>query len=172
METETGTANKIARQIFEIIPYVMRVMKSEMRQSGPLVMPGQMRLLGMLSHRSWTVTELADRQAVSAPTMSNTITTLEERGWVTRVRSEEDRRTVLIQLTKEGMSVLEATHDRAEGLIAGLLEPLSASEQETLTEGLKILHRAFETAISTTSGEDRLHPDCDGHYKPTNKEER
>ena len=160
MEAKSTPANRIARQIFEIVPYVMRVMKSEMRQNTPLVMPGHLQLLGMLRHRSWTVTELADRHAVSAPTMSNTITTLEERGWVTRVRSEEDRRTVLIQLTKEGGNVLEATHNRAESLIAALLEPLNANEQEILTEGLKILHRVFEAAIPTASEEDHSPAEC------------
>ncbi|MBN1309829.1 MAG: MarR family transcriptional regulator [Anaerolineae bacterium] len=160
METKSNAANRIARQIFEIVPYVMRVMKSEMRHSTPLVMPGHMQLLGMLSHRSWTVTELADRHAVSAPTMSNTITTLEERGWVTRVRSEEDRRAVLIRLTKEGKSVLEATHNRAENLVAKLLEPLDADEQEILTEGLEILHRVFEAAMPAASGEDNASAEC------------
>jgi DNA-binding MarR family transcriptional regulator len=79
--------------------------------------------------------------------MSNTVTTLEERGWLTRVRSEEDRRVVLIQTTEEGRKILEETHRRAEERFATLLESLTDAEQETLSSGLSMLRRVFESAF-------------------------
>lgn len=150
MDTQTDSVKDMARQIMEIIPCIMRVMRTEMHQSNPLVMPAHFPLLGMLSRRSWTLTELADRQSVSPPTMSSTITTLEERGWVTRVRSQEDRRVVVIQVTEEGRRVLEETHRQAEARIAALLESLDASEQEVLLQGLNVLRRAFSSVMPNT----------------------
>jgi DNA-binding MarR family transcriptional regulator len=163
METKSDSAHKLARQIMEIVPYAMRAMMSEMRQShqsNMMVMPGHFRLLGMLSHRNWTLTELADKQAVSPPTMSNTITTLEERGWVTRTRSAEDRRSVVIQATEEGRKILEETHTRAESYIAALLEPLDPAEQDILAQGLTVLRRVFETASPAPAEENHSSVDC------------
>ncbi len=139
-ESESTTA----RQILEIIPCVMRLMASEIRHDNPAVTPTHFRLLGMLSHCSWTLTELAERMEVSAPTMSNTITTLEERGWVTRVRSEEDRRSVVIQITAAGRGVLEEVYHQAECRISSLLEPITSRDQEALERGLDVLRRVFE----------------------------
>lgn len=121
----------------------MRVFASQMRQGNPQLMAAHFRLLGMLHHRSHTLSELADIQSVSLPTMSNTITTLEERGWVRRIRSKEDRRVVLIEVTEAGQEILQETHRRAEGYIAQLLGPLTEEEDAALSEGLSILHRIF-----------------------------
>lgn len=156
MATKTDAANRAVRQILEILPYVMRVMASEMRRSNPLVVPAHFRLLGMLAHRSWTLTEMADCLAVSPPTISNTVTTLEERGWVTRVRSEEDRRVVVIQTTEEGRRVLQTTYRRAESHLTTLIEALEPAEQELLAQGLDVLRRVFEHAIPTCPVEDSI----------------
>ena len=155
MATHNDLASQTARQILEIIPYVMRVMASEMRQYNPLVLPAHFRLLHMLAHRSWTLTELAKRHAVSAPTMSNTVTTLDERGWVTRVRSEEDRRVVVIQATEEGRRIIEETFRRAERHISTLLEPLDTAEQEALARGLTVMRQVFVSAIPAVPENDQ-----------------
>lgn len=160
MATKLNSANAIARQIMDIVPHAMRAMKSEMRQSRASMMPGHFRLLGMLSHRCWTLKELADRQGVSAPTMSNTITTLEERGWLTRTRSAEDRRAVVIQVTEEGKRTLEEAHRHAESHLAALLEPLDDAEREALAQGLKVLYRVFESAHVGDAESDFPHNDC------------
>jgi len=133
-----------ARKIIEIIPYVMRVMASEIRQNSSNLRPAHFQLLGKLIHRSWTLSELADSQAVSAPTMSKTITLLEERGWVTRIRSEADRRVVLIEATEEGHRIIKEALTRAENHITSLLESLDSDEQKKLAEGLDILRQMFE----------------------------
>lgn len=136
-----------ARQILGIIPLVMRVVAADLRHSEHCLMPAQFRLLGMLSHRTWTLSELAEVQAVSLPTMSNTITTLEERQWVTRQRSPEDRRVVLVQLTPEGRAVIEGAHHHAQERIAQMLAPLSDEQRESLQQGLEILRTVFEASL-------------------------
>jgi DNA-binding MarR family transcriptional regulator len=160
MKTQTDTAHQLARQIMEIIPYVMRAIMAKMKQPNTLVMPAHYRLLGMLSRRSWTLKELADRIEVSPPTMSNTITTLEERGWVTRTRSEEDRRAVSIQITEEGKKILEDIHRQGESYLTKLMENLAPSEQEILAQGLSILRRLFESVLPTAKEEDPSHRSC------------
>lgn len=137
-----------ARQILQIIPLVMRVFAADLRHSEHCLVPAHFRVLGMLSHRAWTLSELAEIQAVSLPTMSSTITTLEERGWVTRTRPPDDRRVVRVELTAEGQRVIEQTHQHAEERLAQLLAPLPQEDREQLLKGLEILRTVFQGSIT------------------------
>ncbi|HKK08538.1 MAG TPA: MarR family transcriptional regulator [Gemmatimonadota bacterium] len=147
-EEEAGEldARTVAGQFLEIIPLVMRMVAADLRGSDRSVRPAHFRLLGALGRRPRTLGELADMQAVSAPTMSNTITTLEGYGWVERRRSEEDRRVVRVQITEEGRSVLRRVRDHMLERTARVLEPLSPDERRRLVGGLGILKRMFERA--------------------------
>lgn len=135
-----------ARQVLQIIPLVMRVVAAELRSAPHVIVPAHYRLLHMLCRGSRNLSDMAEIQAVSLPTMSNTIDTLEERGWVVRTRSADDRRVVLVELTPAGRSVLEAVEQQAEERLAALLGLLSDEERRTLVDGLEILRRAFAGA--------------------------
>ncbi|NWF69692.1 MAG: MarR family transcriptional regulator [Chloroflexi bacterium] len=138
---------RIAKKMLEIIPLVMRVMSLEMRSTGHIFAAGHVPLLGMLNHRTYTLGELAERHSVSSPTMSNTITALEERGWVLRKRSLEDRRVVWIEITSQGRTVLDDINRHVEKRIAGLLDELSEQQETALIEGLTVLRDVFATAL-------------------------
>lgn len=139
---------EIARRTLDIIPLVMRVMSAEMRNARHAFSSGHMPLLGMLSTRSYTLSELAERHSVSLPTMSTTISTLEERGWVTRQRSTEDRRMVSIEITQTGRDILDEIQNHVQERIAGLLAELSQADQDSLAEGLTVLRDVFAAALA------------------------
>ncbi len=147
MSADTHTA---AREVLEIIPLVMRTVAAELRRAGQA--PSHFRLLAMLAHRASNLSELAEKHAVSLPTMSNTISTLVERGWVKRTQAAHDRRQVLIELTPAGRTVLAAIRRQAEAHVAELLAPLSQSERKTLLAGLAILREVFEASVPTHEG--------------------
>jgi len=136
----------IAQQILEVIPLVMRTIAYELRQTEHVVVTPHFRLLWMLNHRPFSLSELAEHQSVSLPTMSNSITILEERGWVTRSRSDEDRRKVFIELSPAGRAVLDDVQRHAEARVARLLSVLSESDKQTLFSGLSILRDVFLSA--------------------------
>lgn len=140
----------IAQKTLDIIPLVMIVMASEMRSAGhQAVSPSHVRLLGMLSERPYTLSELAEMQQVSAPTMSNTITALEERGWVTRTRSDVDRRVVTVHIAPAGVQVIEDINNHTRARIAEFISPLSDDDLNLLLAGLTILRDAFTEALKT-----------------------
>ena len=64
----------------------MRTVAAELRAAGELPAPAHFGLLSMLASQSTalTLTELAARQGVSLPTMSNTVSAMVGRGWVRR----------------------------------------------------------------------------------------
>jgi DNA-binding MarR family transcriptional regulator len=134
----------LAQRTLDIIPLVMTIMASEMRSAGhDGVTPSHVRLLGMLMERPYTLSELADMQQVSAPTMSNTITALEERGWVSRTRSAADRRVVTVTIADAGRAVIADIHHHTSARIAEILAPLSQEDRTVLMQGLTILCDAF-----------------------------
>lgn len=145
--TESNTS-QVARRILDIIPLVMRVMSAEMRNARHGLMSNHAPLLGMLQYRPHTLGELAERMSISAPTASNTITTLEDRGWVRRRRSEEDRRVVWIEITPQGQEVLDAMQDDVQKRIAQLLMNLDGGQQTVLVEGLTVLRDVFAAALA------------------------
>jgi DNA-binding MarR family transcriptional regulator len=145
MATDTDTA---ARRVMEVIPLVMRTLALEMRSTGSLLAPVHCGLLIALAEGPHNLTELAEKQAVSLPTMSSSISTLEERGWVRRARDAHDRRVVYVELTPAGRVVLEKLTCSVAGRVGELLASLSATEREQLLVGLSILRGCFRSAPS------------------------
>lgn len=139
--------HEIARRTLEIIPFVMRVMTAEMRSTQLDIIPSHMGLLGMLTIRPYTLGELAKQMAVSAPTMSNTITMMEERGWVTRERDTHDRRVVYVTLSPYGREMLDEIDKFTAARISEFLAPLTEDQRRTLLEGLTILNDRFLAAM-------------------------
>jgi DNA-binding MarR family transcriptional regulator len=121
----------------------MRTLAQEFRSTGYLPTPVHCVLLVSLAEGHHNLTELAERHAVSLPTMSNTINTLVERGWVSRSRAAEDRRMVVVALTPEGQAILEKTTRMVAGEVGELLASLSPDECERLLSGLEILDGCF-----------------------------
>ena len=72
----TEDTQSLARQILEIGPLMMRTLSAELRQGERVQDSAHFRLMWMLEHRSASLSELAERQMVSLPTMSNSITTM------------------------------------------------------------------------------------------------
>lgn len=139
----------VAQQTVAVIPLVMRTLAAELRQTGHLPSHSHFGVMATLAERSrCNLSELAEQQSVSLPSMSNTVSKLVERGWVKRTQSESDRRQVLISLTPEGGAMLLALKQQAEARIETILAPLSAAEQDVLLAGLTVLRSAFHSVLA------------------------
>ncbi len=134
---------RAVQSLLEVMPLAMRTLGMEMRQLGDNLPPSYFRLLQLLSQRPYYLTELAGHQGVSAPTMSNSVKTLVERGWVERVRDPEDQRRVLVEISPAGHAMLSSIHKRLSARVGELCAPLSSAECEELLQGLAIIERVF-----------------------------
>jgi DNA-binding MarR family transcriptional regulator len=141
-----------ARDILKIIPLVMRTVAAELRAGGELPAPAHFGLLTMLSAQPRTLSELAALQGVSLPTMSNSISSMVQRGWARRTSPVQDRRVVIIEVTPTGKAALERVGRAAEGHLAVLLTPLDAASRRRLHGGLGVLRRIFSDAPCTAPG--------------------
>jgi DNA-binding MarR family transcriptional regulator len=75
---------------------------------------------------------LARRLLIDRSDMHALLTDLEGAGFVTRVRDDNDRRRILVDLTPAGARALKRLDRRIEGAQEALVEPLSAAERREL----------------------------------------
>jgi len=97
-----------------------------------------------LARRNCNLTELAEEWNVSLPTMSSTVQTLVERGWLDRDRSSDDRREVTLRMTNEGRRVLASEHRRLTEWVAAKMESLDPRDVKRVERALDILLALFE----------------------------
>lgn len=103
-------------------------------------------LANLRMHGRLPIGELAQRERVSAPTMSNTVNALAEAGLVVRVPAEEDRRRVYIESTDAGTSIVTATVQKRDTALADALAELEFSDPElrTLREAAALMRKVAE----------------------------
>jgi DNA-binding MarR family transcriptional regulator len=103
-------------------------------------------LANLKAHGRLAIGELAQRERVSAPTMSNSVDALAEAGLVVRVPSEEDRRRVYIEITPNGTDIVTATVRKRVAALAGALSELEFSDEElqTLREAAALMRKVAE----------------------------
>ena len=93
-----------------------------------------------------TVSTLAERERVTAPSMTSTINGLEEQGYVVRTPDEDDRRRVQVAITAAGTEIVAETIRRRDELLADMLREVEYTEAEltTLREASALMRRAVE----------------------------
>ena len=117
----------------------------------------QYRVLGNLAEGPSLASTLAERLIVSRPSITALADGLVERGLVTRMGSEGDRRRVMHVLTDEGRSVLDAADRAIEERLAVLAERVSEPDKARAYRGLdswgKALDRYLSDVVKKTVGE-------------------
>jgi DNA-binding MarR family transcriptional regulator len=146
-----SATREAARDVLKIIPLVMRTVAAELRAAGEMPAPAHFGLLTILGNQPRTLSELALLQGVSLPTMSNSISTLVQRGWVKRSSPARDRRVVLIEVTPHGRVTLERVSRAAEAHLAELLATLDPTSRRRLQAGLAVLRHVFADAPPSKS---------------------
>ena len=144
MPTVQATARTDAGLASELRLGVMRLRRrlaSERHPDNDLSL-GQMAVLGLLLRRGeLTIGELARLERVRPPSMTRTVTCLEELGSVSRRPHETDGRVVVIALTDHGREVVLADRKRRDAWLAVQLTHLTPDEREALRRAAPILDR-------------------------------
>lgn len=87
-----------------------------------------------------TMSEVASELKITVGTLTTAINNLVKKGYVERKRSEEDRRVVLIQLTKKGKLVYRIHQKFHQDMIKNTIEGLAPDEEEVLIKSLAKLN--------------------------------
>jgi DNA-binding MarR family transcriptional regulator len=137
--TRTDTLT-IADQLRPTLLRVGRELRREARALG--ASPEQVSLLVTIKYSPGIgIRELAARERVSPPAMSNHVDRLERDGLVERTPSPDDRRRVGLTLTDEGQRLLRRVRSRRTAWLASRLAALSDEELEAVAAAVEPLSR-------------------------------
>ena len=103
--------------------------------------------LGSLnSHGPLTLSELADAEGMSRPSVTVLAAALLDHGLIAKEADPSDRRLVRIHLTPSGKRVLDQSRTRRNAFLAKRLGTLNVEELRTLDRAASILLRLVETS--------------------------
>ncbi len=96
-------------------------------------------------HEECTMSEVALRLSVTLATLTTAVNRLVKKGYLERVRAEDDRRKVLISLTKKGRQVYRVHDLFHHQMIDEALEDLSKDEERILASALCKVKSFFDS---------------------------
>jgi DNA-binding MarR family transcriptional regulator len=138
-KTETDAVT-LADRLRPVLLRVGRELRREAREVG--VSPEQVSLLVAIKYAPGVgVRELAARERVSPPALSNHVDRLERDGLVARTPSLADRRRVGLTLTEEGQQLLRRVRSRRTAWLATRLRGLGAEELAAIEAAIEPLSR-------------------------------
>jgi DNA-binding MarR family transcriptional regulator len=89
------------------------------------------------------VSEISKRLHVKAPTVTQLVNELEEKGLVERITRTSDRRAVWIKVTDAGEKVIEKAEKEIHETYTGLIDFLGEDESKTLIELMNKVYSYF-----------------------------
>lgn len=103
-------------------------------------------LAALHCHGRSTISELAVKERVTAPSMTSLINGLEEQKLVLRTPDSLDRRRVQVEITAAGVAIVTQTIQRCTNRLAGMLDDagFTPDELDTLRRASIIMRRAAE----------------------------
>jgi len=137
--------NDLAREILDVVPIIMRVIRTEMRNQGSLDLSiPQFRTLLYISRNPGTpLLTLADHLGLSSPTVSKMVDGLVINRLISRELSSKDRRKITLSLTAQGQDILERARNESQARLTMVLSRLSPEENETVFRAIQLLKPLF-----------------------------
>jgi DNA-binding MarR family transcriptional regulator len=136
-EVQTDEQTELAARLRLVVGRLNRRIRIDGRESIP---PLQLSALTTIEqHGPLRLSELARREAVTAPTMSRVLAALDEAGLVIRTPDPHDARGVRIVLSDEGAARLAEVRSHRTALIARRLGRLDDGQRASLTAALPAL---------------------------------
>jgi DNA-binding MarR family transcriptional regulator len=147
----TVTSEEIARELLEVVPAVMREIRSHMRSRGSLDLTvPQFRTLAFVNrNRGSSLSEVADHIGLTSPSASTLVDGLIQRGLMTREEHPDDRRRVRLAVTRPGETILESSTNGTMTHLAKKLSSMSADGREVIIQAMNTLRPIFINSTST-----------------------
>jgi DNA-binding MarR family transcriptional regulator len=136
-DVETGEQSELAARLRLVVGRLHRRIRIDGRESIP---PLQLSaLVTVEQHGPLRLSELARREAVTAPTMSRVLAALDEQGLVIRTPDPHDARGVRIVLSEEGAARIAEVRSHRTALVARRLARLDEEERQRIADALPAL---------------------------------
>ncbi|MBA3534565.1 MAG: MarR family transcriptional regulator [Ardenticatenales bacterium] len=146
---------EVAAHIIEVVPYLSRTIAAEARQTlgdGWFTLVHVRVLAHIRRSGGCSLGDLAERRGVSLPTMSKMVSSLVDKGLITREPDPTNRRAVIIRLTEAGDQLYMEVLTKLQRNVAADLEKLTAQQCADIVSSLEAL-----ADVMTSMGEVRQH---------------
>ena len=139
------TSDDCAREVLDVVPLVMRVLRAEMRaHRGPELSVPHFRVLAYVGrNENASLSEVAEHVGLRLPSMSTLVDGLVTRGLVSRSASVKDRRRVALCLTPLGRSTWGAARRATQSRLSKQLAGLSPEQLATVAGAMESLRALF-----------------------------
>ena len=104
----------------------------------------QLRIMTLIERDPIRASALAERAALSRPTLSGLLDGLAAKGWIDRCAVDGDRRGVTLAITDVGRRALTAAQRESTRALAGLLDELPARRRAAAIDALGSLATAVQ----------------------------
>ncbi|MBC7320741.1 MarR family transcriptional regulator [bacterium] len=115
------------------------------------ITPLQYRALKIIRDKRPTMGDLCELLYLSSSTVTELVDRLEDNNLVVRVRSREDRRVVILEITEEGIALLEKIQGEKLEVLNKALNLLDEIERDEIREALIKLRKV----LKEDKGEDK-----------------
>ena len=143
----TATALALANQLRPLLLHLARHLRRLVE--GTALTGGQVEILSLISRKPGVgINELAGREGISAPSMSNAVDKLETAGLVARARGiAGDRRRVDIAVTPAGARLLRPARGSRTAWLAEQLQRLTPDQMAALEAAVDPLTALVEGSV-------------------------
>ncbi len=143
MNKSTTMINEILVQLFnDVLQIEEQSLKNGIFSDVSITEVHTIEVIGMYNER--TMSEVAQRLKITVSTLTTAINKLIKKGYVERKRIEEDRRVVLVKLTKKGKLAYKLHQRFHKKMINNAIEGLSLEEEKILLSSLNKLNDFFK----------------------------
>ncbi len=138
MQTAEDTKVTIRKDAGKLADFIMFTQRSFLLNLSKELNKGsvsfaQFFLLGYLANENYlTMTDISRKMGHSTAAATGLVDRLEKLGYVQRLHASEDRRKVMVQITRKGIDLVERIREDITGSLVNLMHELDTNEQEAL----------------------------------------
>lgn len=138
-----------ARQVYEYLERIGNLLRAEARQTdkNSRLQPVQLEVLHYLSicnRHSNIPVAVTEYMGLTKGTVSQTLSVLENKGYLQKTPDDKDKRVIHLHLTAKGKALVAATTPPT--LFKAAISQISPKQQQQLTAGLNTLLKAMQSA--------------------------
>jgi DNA-binding MarR family transcriptional regulator len=144
MSSPQTTDTALAAELLSAVARINRLATQRVRVNLPFA---QARLLAAIEDQGTArISDLAELDHCSQPTMTTQVRKLEDAGLVSRATDPSDARAVLISITETGVAMLTQIRVARSAVIDSYLNRLAEEDRQTLADAVRVMRSLLEDA--------------------------
>lgn len=145
-EANLGEAKVIVNELLvEIFNRILSIESEKLKEKGIKLSMSEIHVLEAVTKvEEPTMTNIANKLGITVGSLTVSVNTLYQKGYLSRERDSEDRRKVMIGLLEKAEAALEIHNDFHNDMINSIFNDLKIEEDELLISSLKKLSSYFK----------------------------